>query len=339
MELRYQTQRLRLNHRFTVARSSKAYAENVFLTLRNDGTVGYGEAAPSYFYHESATTVAQFYDTLQSSIQEMDVADEQWLDRLMKPVAGNYAAKAGLNIAMFDLLGKLAGRPLYQLFDSAPKAPLITSFTIGIDRLEVITAKVQAADRFPILKIKLGTPNDYQLIETIRSLTSKPLRIDANEGWTREEAVTKINWLADKQVELVEQPVPADDLDGLKYVRERVSVPIFADESLRTSADLDRLVGRVDGVNIKLMKCGGLAEAIRMVRRSKELQLQTMIGCFIESSLAITAAAHIAALFDYIDLDGALLLKADPFRGVHITDGKLALPESSGLGVEFIDFE
>jgi L-alanine-DL-glutamate epimerase-like enolase superfamily enzyme len=339
MELRYQTQRLRLNHQFTVARSSKAYAENVFLTLRNDGMVGYGEAAPSYFYRESAATVAQFYDTLRPSILEMNIADEPWLERLMDPMAGNYAAKAGLNIAMFDLLGKLAGRPLYQLFDSVPKAPLITSFTIGIDRLEVITAKVLAADRFPILKIKLGTPNDYQLIETIRSLTSKPLRIDANEGWTRAEAVAKINWLAEQQVELVEQPVPADDLDGLKYVRERVSVPIFADESLRTSADLDRLVGRVDGVNIKLMKCGGLAEAIRMVRRAKELQLQTMIGCFIESSLAITAAAHIAALFDYIDLDGALLLKADPFRGVQISDGKLALPESAGLGVEFIDFE
>lgn len=151
-----------------------------------------------------------------------------------------------------------------------PKAPLITSFTTGIDRLEAITAKVPAAERFPILKNKLGPPTDYQLIETIRSIISKPLRIAANDEWPREEAMTKINWLADKPVELVEQPMPADDLDGWKHGRERVSVPIFADESLRSSADLDRLVGRVDGVNIKLMKCGGLAEAIRMVRRSIE---------------------------------------------------------------------
>lgn len=339
MELRYQAQRLGLNHQFTVARSSKAYAENVFLTLRADGVVGYGEAAPSYFFHESAVTIAQFYDALQSSFQEMNVADAEWLERLVRPAAGNYAAKAGLNIAMFDLIGKLAGRPLYELFHSAPAATLMTSFTIGIDRLEVIKAKVLAAEPFPVLKIKLGTPEDYQIIETVRSLTPKPLRIDANEGWTREEAVAKINWLAHQNVELVEQPVPANDLDGLKYVRERVSLPVFADESLRTSADLVQLAGKVDGVNIKLMKCGGLSEAIRMVRQARELQLKTMIGCFIESSLAITAAAHIAALFDYIDLDGALLLKADPFRGVQITNGVLSLPTAAGLGVEFIGFE
>ncbi|MDZ7263945.1 MAG: dipeptide epimerase [candidate division KSB1 bacterium] len=339
MKLRYETRRLELNHQFTVARSSKAFAENVFLTLHADGVAGYGEAAPSYFFHESAATITQFYDAWQSSFLEIDIADVQWLERLVQPVAGNYAAKAGLNIAMFDLLGKLADRPLHQLLGCESNAPLVTSFTIGIDRLEVIKAKVLAADPFPILKIKLGTPDDYLIIETIRSLTDKPLRIDANEGWTREEAVSKINWLAHQNVELVEQPVLADDLDGLKYVRERVSLPVFADESLRTSADLERLAGTVDGVNIKLMKCGGLSEALRMVHRAKALELQTMIGCFIESSVAITAAAHIAALFDYIDLDGSLLLKADPFRGVKIMEGKLVLPEAAGLGVEFIGFK
>jgi len=336
LELNYKIRRLPLSYQFAVANSKKLYAENVFVELRYESDIGYGESAPSYFYHESPATIQRFFDQIKPVLNS---DPNLIMGQLEKEFNGNYAAKAAINMALFDLVGKKASLPLYKFLEIKHEKPLRTSFTIGIDSLEVIEQKVTAAQNYPILKIKLGNEHDYQVLEIIRKITNCPLRIDANEGWTKEEAVEKINWLATQNVEFVEQPLPANDIEDMKWVRERVNLPVFADESLTTGKDMDRLIGAFDGINIKLMKCGGITEALNMVKKARDLNLKTMIGCFIESSLAITAAAHIAPLFDYIDLDGALLLKTDPFQGVKINNGQFTLPELPGLGVQPIGIQ
>jgi len=334
LDLNYKARRLPLSYQFAVANSKKLYAENVFVEIRHENYIGYGEAAPSYFYHESASTIQQFFEQIKADLNADPTKIDSIMGRLEQKVKGNYAAKAAINMALFDLVGKKLTLPLYQILGFKNERSLITSFTIGIDSIDIIEEKVRTALNFPVLKVKLGTNYDYEIIEKIRRITNCPLRIDANEGWSKIEAVEKINWLATQNVELVEQPLPADDIEDMKWVRERVYLPVFADESLKTSNDINRLIDAFDGINIKLMKCGGISEAMNMVKKARELNLKTMIGCFIESSLGITAAAHIASLFDYVDLDGALLLKTDPFRGVKINNGQFTLPALPGLGVQ-----
>lgn len=334
MKLIYKSCRLPLKHQFAVANSKKAFAENVFIELTYEDNVGYGEAAPSYFYHESTDTIKRFYDQIQPILKNSALDVDSIMDELESNFEGNYAAKAGINIALFDLIGKKYSLPVYNFLKIENKRPLVTSFTIGIDSIDIIKEKVLSALNFPILKIKLGTEFDFDIIKSIRAITDRPLRIDANEGWSKEEAVEKINWLETQNAELIEQPLPAEDIEGTKWVRQRVNLPIFADESFKTSRDFDKLINAFDGINIKLMKCGGITEALNMVRKARKLNLKTMIGCFIESSLGITAAAHISPLFDYLDLDGALLLKTDIFEGAKIEDGHITLPNRPGFGVK-----
>lgn len=334
MELKYKSYQLPLKHQFIVANSKKNYAENVFVEIKNQNQVGYGEAATSYFYHESTETIQHYFDQIRPDLNSDPTAIDLIMGRIEKKFKGNYAAKAAINMALFDLVGKKLSLPVYQILGIKIERSLFTSFTIGIDSVDVIEEKVRVALNFPVLKVKLGTNYDYKIIERIRRITNCPFRIDANEGWSKAEAVEKINWLETQNVEFVEQPLPADDIEGMKWIRERVNLPLFADESVKTSKDITRLIGAFDGINIKLMKCGGITEALKMVEKARELNLKTMIGCFIESSLGITAAAHIAPLFDYIDLDGALLLKTDPFQGVKINNGQFTLSELPGLGVQ-----
>lgn len=334
VELSYKRHQLPLTYQFAVANSQKTHAENVFVELKHENTIGYGEAAPSYFYHESPETIERFFDQIQPALNSDPMQIESIMGQLAKEIPGNYAAKASINMALFDLIGKKLSLPVYKFLGIKIEHALLTSFTIGIDRLEVIEQKVRAAQNYPILKIKLGNEQDYQVIEIIRKITNCRLRVDANEGWTKEEAVEKINWLETQNVEFIEQPLPAEDIENMKWVRARVNLPLFADESLKTSNDIDRLTDAFDGINIKLMKCGGITEAMNMIKKARELNLMTMMGCFIESSLGITAATHIAPLFDYIDLDGALLIKTDPFQGVKITNGQFTLPDLPGLGVQ-----
>jgi L-alanine-DL-glutamate epimerase-like enolase superfamily enzyme len=334
VELSYKRHQLPLTYPFAVANSKKTHAENVFIELKSENAVGYGEAAPSYFFHESPETIEHFFKQIQPDLNHDPLQVDFIMAQSEKAVPGNYAAKAAINMALFDLIGKKLSLPVHKFLGTKNDLPLLTSFTIGIDRLDVIEEKVRAAKNYPILKIKLGTPNDFQIIETIRKITNCRLRVDANEGWTKEEAVEKINWLETQNVELVEQPLPAEDIENMKWIRARVNLPLFADESVKTEKDIDKLTDAFDGINIKLMKCGGITEAMKMIKKAQQLNLKTMIGCFIESSLGITAAAHIAPLFDYIDLDGALLIKTDPFRGVKFINGQFTLPDMPGLGVE-----
>ncbi len=243
-------------------------------------------------------------------------------------------ACAALDIAILDWVGRRLNVPLYRLFGlDAGKAP-VTTFSIGIDTPEVIKAKVKEAKDFPVLKIKVGTENDAQIVAAVREATDRPLRVDANEGWRdKEQALKKIQWLQKMGVELIEQPLPAAMIDETAWLKERVDMPIIADEAVKGAGDIPKLAGAYDGINIKLMKAGGIQEAIRMIHVARALGLKIMLGCMIESSVAISAAAHISPLVDYADLDGNLLISNDPFAGVDVKNGKLILNDQPGLGV------
>jgi L-alanine-DL-glutamate epimerase-like enolase superfamily enzyme len=248
-------------------------------------------------------------------------------------VLGEPAAEAAIDMALCDLAGKKLGVPLYELMGLDARQTPVTSFTIGMDTPEVVEAKVVEAGGYEVLKIKMGSDEDRQILEAVRAVTDRPLRVDANEGWTLEGARARLEWLESMGVELVEQPLPAGQLEEMRELRRVSPLPLFADESVYRAADIPRLAGAFDGINIKLMKCGGLAEARRMIAVARAHGMQVMLGCMIESSLAITAAAHLSPLVDFADLDGNLLIANDPFVGVTVKDGRLVLPEGPGLGV------
>ncbi|MBN1352501.1 dipeptide epimerase [candidate division KSB1 bacterium] len=325
---------LKLKKVFRVANSSKSIADNVLIKLSHDELTGYGEAAPSEFYGENSQTVIATLNSIKEYFSGILPELTSTTDSVGEKIAGNYAAKAAVSIALYDLIGKRLNLPLHQVLGlTQPLSGSLTSVTIGIDSLPEIQKSVEAAEEFPILKVKLGSENDREIIECIRKITDKPLRIDANEGWCRDEAVEKINWLRGEGVELVEQPLPADEIADTAWVRERVSLPIFADESVKTIHDIPKLANAFDGINIKLMKCGGITAALRMIKAARSPGLSIMLGCFIESSIAITAAAHLSAACDYLDLDGHLFLVDDPFTGLQIKRGRIKLPDSPGIGV------
>ena len=232
-------------------------------------------------------------------------------------VAGEPAAEAAIDMALRDLAGKRLGAPLWELLGIDPRPTPPTSFTIGLDTPEVVARKVREAGDFEILKIKLGSDEDRAVLEAVRDVTDRPVRVDANEGWTLEEARERLEWLAGMGVELVEQPLPADQLDESRELRRLSPLPIVADESVHRAADIPRLAEAFDGINIKLMKCGGLGEALRMIHVARAHGMKVMLGCMIESSLAVTAAAHLSPLVDWADLDGNLLVTNDPFRRRH----------------------
>ncbi len=329
--------RLDLAHTFRIARSADDYRESVILRLEAGGIEAFGEAAPSPRYGQSAQSAERALSSLsEPPFFEPDRLEET-LDAAAARLGPEKAALAALDIALHDYLGKIRGAPLHRLLGlDAARAP-VTSFTIGIDAPAVIERKIREAEEFPVLKIKLGLENDREIIETVRRLTDRPIRIDVNEGWTREEAAEKLAWLAQENVELVEQPLPAADLEGVRMLAARSAIPIFADESVHSAADIPRLAGAFHGINIKLMKCGGIREALRLIRAAREHGMKIMLGCMIESSVGITAAAQISPLVDFADLDGNILIRNDPATGVKTSGGRLMLPDDPGLGVTLRD--
>jgi L-alanine-DL-glutamate epimerase-like enolase superfamily enzyme len=249
-------------------------------------------------------------------------------------VEGAWAGKAAIDIALMDWVGQKLGIPLYSYFGLDRADAPVTTFSIGIDTPEITRQKTREAAEYPVLKVKVGLATDEPTIEAVRSVTSKPLRVDANEGWKdKEEAVRKINWLEKQGVEFIEQPMPAEMVEETRWVRARVHIPIIADEACRHASDIPKLKDAFDGVNIKLDKSGGLLEAWRMIAVAKSLGMKTMLGCMVSSSVTVTAAAHLSPLVDYADLDGNLLIANDPFSGVLVEKGKLILPERAGLGL------
>jgi len=329
------TKRLDLRHAWTIARNTSTYKEYAFVRIEKDGVYGIGEAAHNVRYGESLeSTVA----TIEKAIPILQKGDP-WKfvdinDAVQAVCEGQTAAKAGIDIALMDWLTKWLGLPLYQFWGlDAKKAPQ-TTFSIGIDTMDMVKTKVQEADPYPLLKIKMGKDNDEEVLTAVRSVTAKTLRVDANEGWKDKElALRKVEWLAKNGVDLVEQPMPADMLEETAWVKERAPIPIIADESVKTSRDIPRLAEAFDGINIKVDKAGGLQESLRMIWMARSLGLKIMLGCMVSSSVSITAAAHLSPLTDYPDLDGNLLLAADPFAGVKVKDGWLILPDRPGLGV------
>jgi L-alanine-DL-glutamate epimerase-like enolase superfamily enzyme len=337
MRLTHEVITVHTRHPFVIARGGSSEYRVIRVTVTDDdGANGWGEAAPNRFYGESVESVEAALARFAPLLESADPWALEDAEAAMDAAAGrNGSAKSAVSAALHDLCAKRLGVPLYRLWGLNPSKAPRSSFTIAIaaDAAELEQRLEEAAD-YPILKIKLGTDRDADVVRTVRRVApDKTLRVDANAAWTAKHALRMIDVLVDHGVELVEQPVPAHDVDGLRYVRERSTLPVIADESCVTAVDVPRLVGAVDGINIKLSKCGGLREALRMIATARAHGLLVMAGCMVETSLGITAAAHLAPLLDFADLDGAALLRDDPYLGATIDRGIIRIPDGPGLGV------
>lgn len=339
MELTFEIFDLPTVHDFAIAREGARLRRDVVVRLRTpDGLEGYGEAAATPFYGETAESVAAELPRLAAALDGA-IGDDffalEKADRALEVSLGrNPSARSAISAALHDLVGKKLGVPVWKLWGLDPAAA-VSSFTIGIDTPEVMRQKVKEAAAYSKLKVKVGTPRDEEVLKIVREGAPKAsIRVDANTGWTAKQAVAALPMLEEYGVELVEQPVPAEDLDGLETVRRASRIPIVADESCRVATDVAHLVGRVDGVNIKLAKCGSLREALRIVHVARAHGMSLMLGCMVESTVGIAAAVQLAPLVDWVDLDGAALLAKDPFRGPGIgPDGALRFNKEPGLGV------
>lgn len=328
--------RLMLRHTWTTTMSSSDYRETVQLSYRRDGVTGYGEGAPIIRYQEFPESARRAIEQAAGTITAGDPwAYRKSLDQVRAALGGQqHAAMAAVDIAVFDWIGKKLGVPLYRFLGLDPADAPITDFSIGIDTPEITRQKTLEAADYPVLKIKVGLKTDEPTIEAVRSVTKKPIRVDANEGWTdKEEAIRKINWLESQGVEYVEQPMPAHMIEETRYVRSKVHLPIFADEACTDVSMIPRLADAFDGINVKLDKSGGILEACRWIEVARAMKLKVMLGCMVSSSCTVTAAAHISPLVDHVDLDGNLLVQNDPWRGVRVEKGRLILPSGPGLGL------
>jgi L-alanine-DL-glutamate epimerase-like enolase superfamily enzyme len=327
--------RLNLIHTWTTTMSASQYRDTLHVAYSRDGITGHGEGAPIVRYKEDAASAQKAVESVRDLLLRSDPMQfSKTLDEVFKRVPGEWAGKASIDIALMDWVTQKLGTPLYEYFGLDPKDAPITTFSIGIDTPEITKQKTLEAAEYPVLKIKVGLATDEATIEAVRSVTKKPLRVDANEGWTdKEEAVRKINWLETQGVEFVEQPMPAAMIEETRWVRSKVHLPIIADEACERPADIAKVKDAYDGINVKLDKCGGVLQAHRMIQMAKAFGMRTMIGCMVSSSVTVTAAAHLSPLVDYADLDGNLLIANDPYRGVRVVKGKLTLPEKPGLGL------
>ena len=320
---------LDLKTTFRVAHGASDQRHNVLVYLDD----GVGEAAAVPYYGETQEGIIGYLQSVP------DLGDDLFdIDAVLsKRPVGSRAARSAIDQALHDLWGKKLGQPLYKLLGLNPNKLPLTSFTIGIDEPEVMAEQAKAAN-YPIIKIKLGSEKDEAIVAAIRNVTNAKLLVDANAGWTRKRALQIIPRLIDYDVDLVEQPLAVEDVEGYFWLKEqlraqKVNIPIFADETAKTSHDVVKLAGAVDGVVVKTMKSEGIREALRMIHTAHAHDMQIMLGCFVESSVGVTAAAHLAPLCDYADLDGPLLIKNDPYRGLKYEGAKLTLPEESGIGV------
>lgn len=336
MKLSYEIKQLNLRHTWTIARNSSDFKQNVFVKLEKDGIVGIGEAAPNVRYDETPESTIE---VLKKAVPLFANADPFKFVELGYDIQGlcerQTAGKCALDIALMDWVGKALEQPLYRLWGLDPEKSPLTSFSIGIDTPEVMAEKTKEAEPYKILKVKVGKPEDEEFIKAVRSVAPyKPIRVDANEGWTdKDVAIRKIEWLVENGVEFIEQPMPSHMLEETRWLRDRSPVPIIADEAVKSARDIPTLAEVYDGINIKLMKSGGLQEALRMIWLAKSLGMKIMIGCMIESSVAITAAAQLCSLIDYADLDGNLLISNDPYVGATLADGHVVVNDKPGIGV------
>ncbi len=330
LHLTLDTLELPLVHPFTIARGTESVAHTAVFHLAWNGLEGLGESVPIPRYKESVESVIAYYREHPVRGEDPYLLDEL-LTNAIPP-----AARCGLDIALHDLIGKDCGKPLYRLLGLDPAKTPLTSFTIGIGDMETTARKVDEIGDHPVMKVKLGSGSVEQEIATIELIRSKyrgTIRIDANEGWSAEQAVSVLAELERFDIEFCEQPIKAGHPEQLRYIKERSKIPIVTDEDSLTAEDLPKLYGCVDGINVKLVKTGGIRGAIKMIHTARALGMKIMLGCMVESQISATAAAHISPLVDWADIDGPFLTKEDPFSGISYDKGKIVLPDGAGLGV------
>jgi len=330
VQLTSRTVVLALAEEFGIARGARTETSVVRVELAHEGTVGRGEAHPVYYRGETTESASAFLADAAARLGEDPFALEDVLARL----SGDAAGRAALDAALHDWVGRRLGVPVWRLLGLSRRAP-VTSFTLGIDTLEGTRDRARRAAGYRSLKVKVGGAEDLARLEAVRSESDAPLRVDANEGWTLEQARELVPALVELGVELIEQPFPAADLESFRALRElSPRPPLIVDEGCQDLGDVAAVAGYADGINVKLAKSGGLREAVRMVHAARALGLQVMIGCMVESQLGIAPAAQIASLADWVDLDGHLLLRDEPFRGLQLEDGRVLPSHGPGLGVE-----
>ncbi len=328
---------LKLRHAFNLAKFSRTTTPDVQVTLEYDGITGYGEASMPPYLGESVESVTKFLGSLDLTQFKDPFRIDEILDYIDHVAPKNSAAKASVDIALHDLLGKIMGQPWYKIWGLSPEKAPNTSFTIGIDKADVVRQKVKEASPYKAIKVKMGLDNDQETVEIIRSMTDVPICVDVNQGWNdREHALRMIDWLAERNCLFVEQPMPKENFEDIAWLKSRSSLPIIADEAFQRINDIPKLAEAYDGINIKLMKSTGLHEAYKMVNLGRALGMKIMVGCMTETSCAVSAAAQIAPLVDYADLDGNLLIGNDRFDGMKIVDGKVTLVDKPGIGVTLL---
>lgn len=336
MKLSFKPYELEMKHTFTVAEFSRNTTPDVLTQIEYDGIIGYGEASMPPYLGESIASVTSFLQKVNLEQFNDPFRIEEILDYIDSIEEGNTAAKACIDIALHDLIGKITNQPLYKLWGLNPLNTPNTSFTIGIDTQEMVRIKTLEASQFKVLKVKLGLDNDKEMINTVREITNVPLYVDVNQGWTdKKHALDMIYWLKEKGVQFVEQPMPKTQIDDMAWLTENSPLPTMADEAFQRLPDIvHKIKGVYSGINIKLMKSSGLYEAHKMITVARALDMKVMIGCMTETSCAVSAAAQLAPLADWSDLDGNLLIKNDPFIGMKVIDGKVTLNEWPGIGIK-----
>ena len=334
MKLSFKAYDLQLTHTFTVASYSRNTTPVILTKIEYDGLIGFGEASMPPYLGESQETVIKFLNKVKlEQFNDPFILDDilSYIDSIDE---NNRAAKASIDIALHDLIGKIVNQPLYKLWGLNPTNTPMTSFTIGIDTPKVVREKTIEASQFKVLKVKLGRGNDKEMINTIRSVTDVPLYVDVNQGWKdKNKALEIIHWLNEKGVEFVEQPMPKTQIDDMAWLTENSPLPIIADEAFQRLTDVAKFRGIYSGINIKLMKSTGLREAHKMITVARALDMKIMIGCMTETSCAVSAAAQLSPLVDWADLDGNLIIDNDLFEGIKIIDGKVTLNELPGIGI------
>lgn len=335
MHLSFEPYELQLRHVFTVSSYSRKTTPGVQVKIEYEGLTGYGEASMPPYLGQSVETVTAFLRKVDLTRFGDPFCLEDILAYVDSLSPGDSAAKAAVDIALHDLVGKLLGAPWYRIWGLDPSKAPDTTFTIGIDTPEVVREKTrECADRFNILKVKVGLDNDKEMIRTIREITDLPIAVDANQGWKdRSKALDEIFWLKENGIVMVEQPMPKERLDDNAWITERSPLPIFADEAIQRLADIPSVKGAYHGINIKLMKCTGMREAWKMLNYARAEGMKVMIGCMTETSCAVSAAAQLSPAVDFADLDGNLLISNDLFDGIKVEAGRIMLPDRPGIGI------
>ncbi len=336
MKLTFKSELLYFNRPFKISHGIRSFTPIVLTQIEHEGLIGFGEASLPPYLNETQESVFLFLNKaaklLASYSSSLNL--ENIITDIDNIAPFNTAAKASLDIALHDLIGKINNKPCWQFFNCNKENTPYTSYTLGLDKIEVMIEKVAEAESFKILKVKLNGENDKNIISEIRNITNKPIVVDVNQGWKNKYlALEMIFWLKDNNVLFVEQPMPKNNLDAAAWLFERSPLPIFADESIQRYEDMDAVKDCFHGINIKLMKCTGMQEAYKMIKKARELKLQLLIGCMSETSCAVSAAAQLSPLVDFADLDGPLLIANDLFKGIKFLDGKITLNELPGIGL------